>query len=69
MMLIGKMMNGDIVQIVRTAETVNFSEEKRWILICRDFDKLFHKREQIKWFKAASLKFLWIKEFLDKNED
>ena len=67
MMLIGKMMNGEIVQIVRTAETVNFSEERRWILVCKDFDKMFHKREQIKWFKASSLKFQWIKEFLDKD--
>jgi hypothetical protein len=67
-MIVGKMSNGDIVQIIRTAETVDFSPEKKWILLCKDFDKMFHKREQIKWVKAASLNFVWVKEFLDKNE-
>ena len=62
MMIVAK-FNGKIVQIVRVAETVQFSEEKGWIFICFDFDKINRRREQFKWVKASETKFEWIREF------
>jgi hypothetical protein len=55
-----------IVQIVRVAETVQFSEEKGWIFICFDFDKINRRREQFKWVKASETKFEWIREFAEE---
>ena len=56
-------MNGKIVQIVRVAHTVMFSEDTGWIFICFDFDKINRRREQFKWVKASETKFEWVREF------
>jgi len=63
MMVVAK-FNGKIVQIVRVAETVMFSEDKGWIFICFDFDKINRRREQFKWVKASETRFDWVKEFV-----
>ena len=52
-----------IVQIVRVVETVHFSEDKGWILVCFDFEKPNRKRDHIKWMKANETRFEWIREF------
>ena len=62
MMIVAKMKD-KIVQIVRVAETVQFSEDKGWIFICYDFDKINRRREQFKWVKASETKFEWVREF------
>jgi len=64
MMIVAK-FNGKIVQIVRVAESVQFSEEKGWIFICFDFDKINRRREQFKWVKASETKFEWVREYVD----
>jgi hypothetical protein len=64
MMVVGKMVNGKIVQIVRYKDTVGFSPEKGWIFVCFDFDKMFHKREVFKWIKATEARFQWVREFV-----
>jgi hypothetical protein len=46
-----------IVQIVRVADTVQFSEDKGWVLICFDFDKPMRKRDHVKWFRASETRF------------
>jgi hypothetical protein len=61
-MIVAKMKD-KIVQIVRVAETVQFSKEKDWIFICFDFDKINRRREQFKWVKASETKFEWVREF------
>lgn len=63
MMVIAK-MNGKIVQIVRVQHSVKFSDEKDWIFICFDFDKIDRRREQFKWFKASETKFDWVREYI-----
>ena len=63
MMFVAKMKD-KIVQIVRVAETVQFSQEKGWIFICFDFDKINRRREQFKWVKASETRFEWVKEFV-----
>lgn len=64
MMVVGKMMDGKIVEIVRVAETVQFSPDKGWVFVCYDFDKINRRREQFKWIPAASAKFMWVREFI-----
>ena len=64
MMVVAK-FNGKIVQIVRVADSVKFSEDRGWIFICFDFDKINRRREQFKWVKASETRFEWVKEFVD----
>ena len=53
-----------IVQIVRYADTVAFSQERGWFCICMDFDKQQRRREQIKWI-PANTHFEWVREYID----
>jgi hypothetical protein len=62
MMIVAKMKD-KIVQIVRVADTVQFSKDSGWIFICFDFDKINRRREQFKWVKASETKFEWVREF------
>ncbi len=66
MMMIAKFKD-KIVQIVKVQESVGFSEEKDWIFICFDFDKINRRREQFKWVKASETKFEWVREFVDSE--
>ena len=63
MMVVAK-FEGKIVQIVKVQESVMFSEDKGWIFICYDFDKINRRREQFKWVKASDTYFDWVKEFV-----
>jgi hypothetical protein len=62
MITVGKMEDGKIVQIVRTATTVEFSKVPGWICICIDFEKPIRKQEQVKWIPGDT-KFTWVHEF------
>jgi len=62
MMVVAKFKDR-IVQIVRVADTVQFSEDKGWVLICFDFDKPMRKRDHFKWMKVSDVKFEWVREF------
>ena len=63
MMVVAK-FNGKIVQIVKVADSVMFSEDKGWIFICFDFDKINRRREHFRWVKASEARFEWVKEFV-----
>lgn len=63
MVTVAKMMDGRIVEIVRVAETVGFSDEKRWIMVCFDFELINRRRDQFKWFRANEIKFDWVREY------
>ena len=65
MMIVAKFKD-KIVQIVHVVETVQFSEDIGWIMICFDFDKINRRREHFKWVKASETKFEWIREFADE---
>jgi len=52
-----------IVQIVRVVDSVQFSEDKGWILVCFDFDKPMCKRDHVKWIKVSEARFEWVREF------
>jgi hypothetical protein len=55
-------MEDRIVEIVRVADTVGFSAERGWIMICTDFEKIERKKEHFKWI-PASTRFTWVREF------
>ena len=52
-------LNDKIVEIVKVAETVQFSNEKNWILISHEVNK----RLSMKWLKANEVKFDWVRSF------
>lgn len=60
-------LNDKVVEIVKVQETVQFSNEKNWIYLCMDFDRINRRREQFKWIRADQVKFDWVKEFADTN--
>jgi hypothetical protein len=52
-------LNNKIVEIVRVTETVQFSNEKDWILISHEVSK----RLSMKWMKVSEVKFDWVRSF------
>lgn len=62
MMVVGKMMNGAVVQIVRYADKVGFSDVRGWFCVCFDFDKMKRRQEQVKWVPGDT-RFEWVREF------
>jgi hypothetical protein len=55
-------MKDRLVQVVRVADTVAFSTERGWVMVCFDFEKPERKKEQFKWV-PASTRFEWVREF------
>ena len=49
-----------IVEIVRTARDVQFSDEKDWILINREIAK--PNSLSVVWVKAADTRFEWVRD-------
>jgi len=64
MVMVAKMTDGRIVEVVRVAETVAFSPERGWVMVCFDFDKINRRREQFKWMPATT-RFEWVREFVN----
>ena len=62
MIKVAKMTDGKVVEVVRVAETVGFSPDTGWVMVCFDFEKISRKREQFKWVPATT-RFEWVKEF------
>ena len=62
MIKVAKMTDGRMVEVVRVAETVGFSPDKGWVMVCFDFEKISRKRTEFKWVPAAT-RFDWVREF------
>lgn len=62
MIKVAKMTDGRVVEVVRVAETVGFSPEPDWVMICFDFEKPFRKRTEFKWV-PASTRFDWVRAY------
>lgn len=61
MIKVAKMMDGRVVEVVRVADTVGFSPEKGWVMVCMDFEKISRKREHFKWVPATT-RFDWVRD-------
>jgi hypothetical protein len=55
-------MNGKLVEIVKVADEVKFSNTRGWVMICLDFEQADRKKSQFKWLPATT-RFEWVKEF------
>jgi hypothetical protein len=55
-------MNDRVVEVVRTADTVGFSAERGWVMVCFDFEQAERKKSQFRWV-PASTRFEWVREF------
>lgn len=55
-------MQGRLVEVIRVAETVGFSEDRGWVLVCTDFEKSERRKQQFKWV-PASTRFEWVRTF------
>ena len=62
MITVAKMTDGRLVEVVRVAETVEFSAERGWVMVCFDFEKIFRKRAEFKWVPATT-RFEWVREY------
>lgn len=62
MIKVARMTDGRVVEVVRVADTVGFSPERGWVMICMDFEKPFRKRTEFKWMPAIT-RFDWVREY------
>jgi hypothetical protein len=62
MTTVAKMTDGRMVEVVKVADRVAFSDAPGWIMICMDFEKVYRKRSEFKWVPAET-RFDWVREF------
>ena len=55
-------INGKLVEIVKVADEVKFSNTRGLVMICLDFEQADRKKSQFRWL-PASTKFEWVREF------
>lgn len=55
-------VEGRVVQIVCVADTVGFSEERGWVMVCTDWEQPERKKQHFRWV-PASTRFEWVREF------
>ena len=55
-------MNDRVVEVVRVADTVSFSSERGWVMVCFDFEQSERKKSQFRWV-PASTRFDWVRTF------
>jgi hypothetical protein len=62
MITVAKMADGRVVEVVRVADTVGFSPDPGWVMVCMDFEKMYCKRTEFKWVPATT-RFDWVREY------
>lgn len=62
-MIVAKMEDGKLVEIVKFAESVAFSEESDWICICFGFETVERKKDGFKWVPACT-RFVWVMDII-----
>jgi len=61
-MIVVAKMNGRLVQVLKVAESVGFSSERGWVMVCFDFEQPERKKQHFKWV-PASTRFEWVRDF------
>ena len=47
-------MKDRVVQVMRVADTVGFSSERGWVMVCIDWEQADRKKSQFKWVPAST---------------
>jgi hypothetical protein len=55
-------MGDRLVQVIRVADTVGFSADRGWVMICFDWEQSDRRKQQFKWV-PASTRFEWVRTF------
>ena len=55
-------MQDRVVEVVRVADTVGFSQDRGWIMVCTDWEQPDRKKQHFRWV-PASTRFEWVREF------
>jgi len=55
-------MNGRLVEIVKVADAVAFSNTRGWVMICIDWEQAERKKTEFKWLPATT-RFDWVRDF------
>lgn len=55
-------MNNRVVQVVRVADTVGFSTERGWVMVCFDWEQIERRKSQFKWVPATT-RFEWVRSY------
>ena len=55
-------MQDRVVQVVRVADTVGFSQDRGWVMVCTDWEQPERKKRHFRWV-PASTRFEWVREF------
>jgi len=62
MIKVAKMTDGRMVEVIRVADTVAFSDAPGWMMICMDWEKVDRKKSEFKWIPTET-RVEWIREF------
>lgn len=55
-------MKDRVVQVMRVSDSVGFSQERGWVMVCMDWEQAERKKSQFKWV-PASTRFEWVRSF------
>ena len=55
-------MQDRVVQVVRVADSVGFSQERGWVMVCTDWEQPERKKQHFKWVPATT-RFEWVRTF------
>jgi hypothetical protein len=56
-------MGERVVQVVRVADTVAFSTERGWVMVCFDWEQAERRKSQFRWV-PASTRFEWVRQYV-----
>ena len=55
-------MGNRVVKVMRVADTVGFSTERGWVMVCMDWEQAERRKSQFRWV-PASTRFEWVRRF------
>jgi hypothetical protein len=58
-------LNDQFVRIVRTQETVAFSQQKNWVLVEYDIDLAPNRRQNRRWLPIETTQFTWVRDYAE----
>ena len=61
-MVVVAKMDGRLFEVTRVADSVAFSPDRGWVMLCSDWEQPERKKQHFKWV-PASTRFEWVREF------